>query len=64
MTRTTLKKLMNNKCYCSKQEKDISLKKCILFDCHRWKKCMKKTNNDVAKDLKRERRGVKNGEKT
>lgn len=59
--KTTLKKLINNKCYCLKGDKDISLKKCTLFDCGRWKKCMKKTNNDIDKDLKKKNRGDKNG---
>ena len=40
---TTLNKLANNKCYCLKKDKDISLKKCTLFNCNRWKKCMQKT---------------------
>ena len=43
MVGTTLKKLMKDKCYCSKKGKDISLKECNLFDCGRWKKCMNKT---------------------
>lgn len=60
MVGTTIKKLQKNKCYCLKQNKDISLKKCDLVSCNRWKKCMTKTNNDINKDLKR--RG-KNGKK-
>lgn len=60
--RTTLKKLMHDKCYCAKQDKDISLKNCTLFNCSRWKKCMKKTNNDIQKDLKKQERRQKNGE--
>ena len=53
MASTTLKKLANDKCFCLKKGKDIILKECNLFDCSRWKKCMKKTNSDIAKDLKR-----------
>lgn len=62
--KTTLKKLMRDKCYCTKKNEDISLKQCVLFDCGRWKKCMKKTNNDIDKDLQRQVRRKKNGEKT
>lgn len=51
--KTTLKKLIKDKCYCMKVDKDISLQKCNLFSCNRWKKCMQKTNNDINKDLKR-----------
>lgn len=57
--RTTLKKLFYNQCYCLKKNEDIPLKTCTLFDCSRWKKCMKKTNADVDKDLKRRERNVK-----
>ena len=60
--KTTLKKLMKNKCYCTRKDEDISLKDCKLFDCGRWKKCMKKSNNDIDKDLKRQARRQKNGE--
>lgn len=60
--KTTLKKLMKNKCYCTRKDEDISLKDCKLFDCGRWKKCMKKANNDIDKDLKRQARRQKNGE--
>ena len=59
---TTLNKLANNKCYCLKKDKDISLKKCTLFNCNRWKKCMQKTNSEINKDLKRKEE--KNGKKT
>lgn len=59
MSKTTLKKLSNNKCYCIKQQKDIFLKDCSLFDCGRWKKCMTKTNNDINKDLKRRDKNTK-----
>lgn len=61
MAGTTLKKLMKNKCYCSKKGKDISLKECILFNCGRWKKCMNKTNSDINKDMKKQGRKDKNG---
>lgn len=57
---TTINKLKNNKCYCMKSSEDITLKDCILFQCRSWKKCMKKTNNDVDKSLKRYR-GQTNG---
>ena len=53
MVSTTLKKLQKNKCYCSKKDKDIYIEDCDGFECGRWKKCMKKTNNDINKDLKR-----------
>lgn len=59
---TTLKKLSNNKCYCLKKDKDISLKKCSLFDCNRWKKCMQRTNSEINKDLKKKE--GKNGKTT
>lgn len=51
MKKTTIKKLINNKCYCIRQDKDIKITECTLFNCGRWKKCMKKTNNDVDKEL-------------
>ena len=60
--KTTLKKLFYNQCYCIKKDEDIPLKLCTLFDCGRWKKCMKKTNNDIDKDSKRQARRQKNGE--
>ena len=53
---------MKNKCYCTRKDEDISLKDCKLFDCGRWKKCMKKSNNDIDKDLKRQAKRQKNGE--
>ena len=56
---TTLKKLARDKCYCSRKDGDISLKKCDLFECGRWKKCMNKTNNDIDKDLKRRHKNGK-----
>lgn len=52
MPSTTLKKLMKNKCFCLKKGEDINLKKCDLFSCNRWKKCMKKTNSDIDKDIR------------
>ena len=61
MAGTTLKKLANNKCYCILKTQDIALKKCQLFDCGRWKKCMKKTNNDIEKDMQKKARRDKNG---
>ncbi len=53
MTKTTLNKLKNDKCYCSKKQKDIQLKECTLFNCGRWKKCMQKTNTDINKEINR-----------
>ena len=53
MKKTTLKKLANNKCYCLKKDKDINLKKCSLFDCNRWKKCMQKTNREIDKEVQK-----------
>ena len=61
MAGTTLKKLANNKCYCILKTQDVSLKKCRLFDCNRWKNCMKKTNNDIEKDMQKKARRDKNG---
>ena len=61
MVGTTLKKLMKDRCYCSKKGKDISLKECNLFDCGRWKKCMNKTNADINKDIIKKGRRGKNG---
>ena len=55
MSGTTIKKLQNDKCYCTKQKGDIKILDCILFECGRWKKCMAKTNKDVDKDLKKRR---------
>lgn len=55
--KTTIKKLQKNKCYCLKQDKDISLIECNV-DCHRFKSCMKKTNNEIDKQM-----GTTNGEK-
>lgn len=63
MAGTTLKKLMKNKCYCRVKQKDINLSECKLFNCNSWKKCMKKTNNDINKDMKKQGRRDKNGEK-
>ena len=56
MAGTTVKKLKKDRCYCLNKDKDISLKKCNLFECHRWKKCMQKTNKDIDKDLKKTRK--------
>lgn len=56
MVGTTIKKLKESMCYCTSKEKDINLKECRLFDCHRWKKCMQKTNKDIDKDLKKTRK--------
>ena len=56
MANTTIKKLKKDKCYCMSKDKDINLKKCKLFECHRWKKCMQKTNRDIDKDLKKSRK--------
>lgn len=53
MAGTTIDKLKKNMCYCLNKEKDIVLIDCNLFRCHRWKKCMQKTNNDINKDLKK-----------
>lgn len=53
MKKTTLKKLKKNKCYCMKKEEDINLKECSLFECHRWKSCMKKTNKEIDKDIQK-----------
>ena len=61
MTGTTLKKLMKDKCYCLIKDKDISLEQCQLFNCHRWKKCMQKTNKDIEKDMKKHHRRGKDG---
>lgn len=61
MVGTTLKKLMKNKCYCLLKTKDIKLSECNLFNCGRWKKCMKKTNNDINKDMKKNNRKNKDG---
>lgn len=55
--KTTIKKLQKNKCYCLKRDKDISLKKCDMADCHRFKSCIRKTNNEIDKQM-----GGKNGE--
>lgn len=49
--KTTLKKLQNNKCYCLRREEDISLKDCTMADCHRFKSCMNKTNNEINKQM-------------
>ena len=56
--KTTLKKLQKNKCYCLRRDEDISLKECDINECHRWKACMKKTNNEIDKQM-----GVSNGKK-
>lgn len=53
MSKTTLNQLKKDKCYCSKKQKSIPLSDCTLFNCGRWKKCMKKTNNDIAKEIER-----------
>ena len=53
MSKTTLKKLIKDKCYCIKKEKDIDLKDCVLFNCNRWKKCKSKTNADIDKEIKK-----------
>lgn len=57
MAGTTLKKLMKNRCYCVIKSKDIPLKECKLFNCSRWKSCKTKTNKDIAKDMKKTRKG-------
>ena len=50
--RTTVKKLQKNICYCLRLDKDISLKRCLGAECHRFKSCMNKTNSDINKDMK------------
>ena len=59
MVGTTLKKLKQNECYCTKKDKYIKIEDCDSFDCGRWKKCMKKTNNDINKELKRRKKSGK-----
>lgn len=49
--RTTVKKLQRNICYCLRLDEDISLKRCLGAECHRFKSCMAKTNNDINKDM-------------
>lgn len=51
--RTTIKKLQKDICYCLKAEEDIPLSKCLSAECHRFKSCMIKTNNDINKDMKK-----------
>lgn len=51
--RTTIKKLQKDMCYCLKAEEDIPLSKCLSAECHRFKSCMAKTNNDIDKDMKK-----------
>ena len=63
MAGATLKKLMKDKCYCTKKGEDIKLADCALFDCNRWKKCKNKTNADIDKDLKKQNKRDKNGKK-
>ena len=55
--KTTINKLKKDICYCLKRDDDISLKECDISDCHRWKSCMKKTNNEINKQM-----GNRNGE--
>lgn len=62
MNKTTLEKLKNNQCYCTLKSCDISIKECKGFNCHRWKNCMTKTNKDIDKDMKGNRRDD-NGQK-
>lgn len=51
---TTLKQLQQNKCTCiKKNNQTIPLQQCKLFQCKNWKKCMKKTNNQINKELKK-----------
>ena len=57
---TTLKKLINNRCFCLKEDADINIEDCRFITCKRWKKCMTKANKDIERDLKRTRR-EKNG---
>ncbi len=45
--------LKKNKCLCLKSDEPITLKKCKLFQCKQWKKCMTKTNNKINKELKK-----------
>lgn len=63
MVGTTFKKLMKDKCYCTKKGEDIKLADCALFDCNRWKKCKNKTNADIDKDLKKQNKRDMNGKK-
>ena len=56
MAGTTIKKLQLDKCYCGRRKKDISLLDCNLFECGRWKKCMSKTNSDINRDLKKNKK--------
>lgn len=51
--RTTIKKLQKNMCYCLKREEDISLDLCQIGDCHRFKSCLNKTNNDIDKEMEK-----------
>lgn len=51
--RTTIKKLQKDMCYCLKADEDIPLSKCLGVECHRFKSCMIKSNNDIDKDMKK-----------
>lgn len=56
--KNTINKLQENKCYCLKRDTDIVLSECELGECHRFKACMKKANNEFDKQM-----GGKDGEK-
>jgi hypothetical protein len=55
MKKTTIKKLIKNKCYCKKRDKDISLMKCD-WDCRYFDSCRKRTASQVDKDLQKQRK--------
>lgn len=48
--------LKENKCFCYKKQKVISLTDCNIADCHREKSCRKATNNKIDKEIKDERK--------
>lgn len=50
---TTVSNLKNNKCYCLKRDKIITLLQCENINCKRMDSCRRKTNNDINKELKK-----------
>lgn len=56
MTDSVLDLLKQDKCYCLRRQKVISLLDCDVVNCHREKGCRKSTNNKVDKELKNVRK--------
>jgi hypothetical protein len=51
-----IKLLKQDKCFCKKTNDEITLNDCKLFNCSRWKSCMKSDNYRFNKEVKNDDR--------